>query len=236
MPGRVSSARGRRPRNSLTVEGILDVAEQVAAKGIETLTVRAVATELESSPMALYRYFNTKDELVDALLNRVLGRMEPPPESASWIHDLGVFARNHRDMLNRHQWAVTELFAHPAPGVNALPIGEWALRILDRGGITGDAAVATFSGIIALNYGWASFVVARTGGAGDSLAEDLMDPGVAQAFPLTTSVAGPMSRYGGVEHYELVLEQMLAGISSGARTSTAFGASVPFSADKNLRR
>jgi hypothetical protein len=59
---------------------------------------------------------------------------------------------------------------------------------------------------------------------------------VAQAFPLTTSVAGPMSRYGGVEHYELVLEQMLAGISSGARTSTAFGASVPFSADKNLRR
>ena len=216
MPGRVSAPRSRRPRSSLTIEEILDVAERVAVGGIETLTIRAVATELGSSPMALYRYFNTKDELVDALLNRVLGRMAPPTESASWIQDLGVFARNHRDMLNRHQWAVTALFARPVPGPNALPIGEWALRILDRGGITDDAAVATFSGIIGLNYGWASFVVARTDGAGDSLAEDLVNPRVAQTFPLTASVARPMSRYGSREHYELVLGQLLAGISSGA--------------------
>lgn len=216
MPRTVSAPRSRRRRNSLTVEEILDVAEGVATGGIETLTIRAVATELESAPMALYRYFGTKDELVDALLNRVLGRMEPPPESASWVNDLGVFARNHRDMLNRHQWAVTALFAHPVPGPNALPIGEWALRILDRGGITGDAAVATFSGILGLNYGWASFVVARTAGAGESLAEDLADPGVAQAFPLTASVAGPMSRYGSVDHYDLVLGQLLAGISPDA--------------------
>lgn len=213
MPGTVSAPRSRRPRNSLTVEEILDVAERVAVEGIETLTIRAVATELESSPMALYRYFSTKDELVDALLNRVLGRMEPPSESASWIRDLGVFARNHRDMLNRHQWAVTALFAHPVPGPNALPIGEWALRILERGGISGDAAVATFSGIIGLNYGWASFVVARSGGAGETLAEDLVEPSVAQAFPLTASLAGPMSRYGSVDHYELMLGQLLAGIS-----------------------
>lgn len=213
MPGAVSAPRSRRPRNSLTVEEILDVAERVAVEGIETLTIRAVATELESSPMALYRYFSTKDELVDALLNRVLGRMEPPSESASWIRDLGVFARNHRDMLNQHQWAVTALFAHPVPGPNALPIGEWALRILERGGISGDAAVATFSGIIGLNYGWASFVVARSGGAGETLAEDLVDPGVAQAFPLTASLAGPMSHYGSMEHYELILGQLLAGIS-----------------------
>jgi AcrR family transcriptional regulator len=213
MPGAVSAPRSRRPRNSLTVEEILDVAERVAAEGIETLTIRAVAADLESSPMALYRYFSTKEELVDALLNRVLGRMEPPSESASWIQDLGVFARNHRDMLNQHQWAVTALFAHPVPGPNALPIGEWALRILDRGGIGGDAAVATFSGIIGLNYGWASFVVARSGGAGQTLAEDLVDPGVAEAFPLTASLAGPMSRYGSVDHYELMLGQLLAGIS-----------------------
>ena len=79
--------------------------------------------------------------------------------------------------------------------------------------------MATFSGIIGLNYGWASFVVARAGGAGESLAEDLADPRVAQAFPLTASVAGPMSRYGSAEHYELVLGQLLAGIPAGAGTT-----------------
>lgn len=215
MSGTVAARRSRRRRNSLTVEEILDVAEGVAADGIESLTIRAVAAELESSPMALYRYFSTKDELVDALLNRVLGRMDPPSESTSWITDLGLFARNHRDMLNTHPWAVASLFAHPLPGPNALPIGEWALRILARGGITGDAAVATFSGIIALNYGWASFVLARTRGAGESLEGDLQDPDLAQAFPLTTAVADPMSRYGSEEHYATVLGQMLAGISAG---------------------
>jgi hypothetical protein len=142
--------------------------------------------------------------------------MEPPSDSASWIEDLGDFARNHRELLSRHQWAVSGLFAHPAPGPNALPIGEWALRILERGGVTGDAAVAAFSGIIALNYGWSSFVVARAAGAGESLAEDLADPGMAEAFPLTASVAGPMGRYGSVDHYELVLDGLLKGISGSA--------------------
>ena len=165
--------------------------------------------------MALYRYFSTKDELVDALLNRVLGRMEPPSDSASWIEDLGGFARNHRDMLSRHRWAVTALFAHPVPGPNALPIGEWALRILARGGITGDAAIATFSGNPWPELRLGVVRRARAGGAGESLAEDLADPDVAQAFPLTASVAGPMSRYGSAEH-ELVLGQLLAGIPAGA--------------------
>jgi AcrR family transcriptional regulator len=214
MPEAVSHRRNRRPRNSLTVEGILDVAERVAAGGIDGLTIRAVAAELESSPMALYRYFGTKDELVDALLNRVLGRMEPPSESASWSEDLRTFAGNHREMLHAHQWAVAALFSRPVPGPNALPIGEWALQILARGGIAGDAAVATFSGIIGLNYGWASFVVARAEGAGASLAEDLAAPGVAQAFPLTASVAEPMSRYGSPEHYDMALGMLLSGVSA----------------------
>lgn len=107
----------------------------------------------------------------------------------------------------------------PAAGLQCRirgPSGKVSLRILERGGIAGDAAVATFSGIIGLNYGWASFVITRAGGAGESLAEDLADPGVAQAFPLTASVAGPMSRYGSAEHYELVLGQLFAGIPAGA--------------------
>jgi hypothetical protein len=73
--------------------------------------------------------------------------------------------------------------------------------------------VAAFSGIIALNYGWSSFVVARTAGAGESLAEDLAEQAVAQAFPLTAAVAGPMGSYGSGDHYELVLSQLLKGIA-----------------------
>jgi AcrR family transcriptional regulator len=129
--------RTRRARSSLTVEGILDAAELVAARGAESLTIRAVATELGSSPMALYRYFTTKYELVDALLNRVLGRFEQSGESQDWIADLWALALDHRRLLSEHPWAVALLTMHPNPGPNALPIGVPDLRILRRGASAG---------------------------------------------------------------------------------------------------
>ena len=82
------AARTRRPRGSLTPDGILDAAEAVAAQGFEALTMRAVAVRLEAAPMALYNHFATKEQLVDALLDRVLSRFEPAPPSDDWIEDL----------------------------------------------------------------------------------------------------------------------------------------------------
>ncbi|MDR6505114.1 TetR/AcrR family transcriptional regulator [Arthrobacter oryzae] len=215
MPSKTSAEpRSRRARNSLTMDAILDAAEQVAATGFEALTVRAVAVALEAAPMSLYRYFATKDELVDALLNRVLGRFIPPPETADWGADLAAFARNHRRLLREHPWAITPLIGHPYPGANALPIGEAALRILERAGITGDAAVAAFSGIVALNYGWSSFVLAREAAEAPSGGGPVQLPPAPPEFPLTVAAAGPMSRYGSEEHYERTLRQLLAGIAA----------------------
>lgn len=207
----------RRARSSLTIEGILDAAEIVAARGFEALTIRAVAIEIESSPMALYRHFATKDELVDALLNRVLGRVEfPPPTDDDWIADLRAFALAHRKVLTEHGWAIVPLTLNPNPGSNALRIGEAALRILHRAEIDEDDAVATFSGLIALNYGWASFVAGRQRAeASHRQVAVPLPPSMAEMFPVTVSVAEAMSRYGSDEHYALVLGKLLAGISKG---------------------
>ena len=207
----------RRPRNTLTVEAILDAAEGVAARGFENLTIRAVATELEDSPMALYRYFGTKDDLVDALLNRVLGRFSPPPASECWIDELRAFARHHRELLSSHPWAIGALIGHPYPGPNALPIGETALMILGRGGIAGDDAVATFSGLIALNYGWSSFVLARS--RGDHTSAPL--PPAPPEYPLSLAAAGSLAGYGSAAHYEHVLDQLLAGVEAAAAAVAA---------------
>src|SRR3954453_1662925 len=91
--------RRRRPRGSLSPELILDAAEAVAAQGFDALTMRAVAARLDAVPMALYNHFATKEELVDALLDRVLSRFAPAPPSGDWVEDLGAFARAHRRLL-----------------------------------------------------------------------------------------------------------------------------------------
>ena len=210
--------RQRRPRGSITAEAILDAAEELAAEGLDALTVRAVTSSIQASPMAFYRHFTTKDALVDALLDRVLGRFQAPPLTDEWVADLRAFAGNHRRILQEHPWAITTLFTHPNPGLNAARIGEEALRILERGGIGGDRAIATFSGIIALNYGWSAFATARerdgTGDPGPAL-DDVLSALPVEEFALTVQSAESMSNYGSDTHFEIVLDQLLAGIASG---------------------
>jgi AcrR family transcriptional regulator len=206
--------RTRRPRGSLTPELILDAAEAVASQGFDALSMRAVAARLGAVPMALYNHFATKEQLVDALLDRVLGRFEPAPATEDWIEDLRRFARTHRRLLIAHPWAVGPLFTRPNPGLGAARIGEHALGILRRGGLSKDRAVAAFSGIIAINYGWSSFTAARDldpeGPSHDVAAMLTQLPRA--AFPLTVDVAEEMGAYGSDEHYDFVLDQFLTGI------------------------
>jgi AcrR family transcriptional regulator len=215
-PGR--PGRTRRPRGSLSRELILDAAEAVAAQGFDAVSMRAVAARLGAAPMALYNHVATKEQLVDALLDRVLGRFEPEPATDDWVEDLRRFARAHRRLLVRHPWAVAPLFTQPNPGMSSVRIGEFALGILRRGGFSDARAVAAFSGIIALNYGWSSFTTAR----------DLDPRGPSQdvgamlaqlprtEYPLTVGVADEMGAYGSDHHYDFVLDQLLSGLRNRA--------------------
>ena len=209
-------ARTRRRRGSLTPEVILDAAEATAAQGFDALSMRAVAARLGAVPMALYNHFATKEQLVDALLDRVLGRFEPEPPTGDWVEDLRRFARTHRRLLVQHPWAVAPLFTRPNPGLGAVRIGEHALGILRRGGLSDAQSVAAFSGVIALNYGWSSFTTARdldpaapAHDVGAMLAQ--LPPA---AFPLTVGVAAELGAYGSDAHYDFVLDQLLGGLTT----------------------
>lgn len=214
--------RRRRPRNSLNADAILDAAEALAADGWGAVSMRAVAGRLEAVPMALYNHFKTKDELVDALLDRVLLRFAAPEPTGDLATDLAAFARAHRRVLDDHPWAVAPLFTQPNPGLGAVVIGEHALGVLTRAGFSHGDAVAAFSGIIALNYGWASFTAARAidPGARGGEVESMLSALPAERFPLIVATAGEMGSYGSEAHYDLVLGALVEGLATRA-TGTA---------------
>src|SRR5262245_33408327 len=68
-----ATRRPRAPRNSLRRDAILDAAVAVLDDGGPgRLTMRSLAERLGVRPMALYTYFGSKDELLDAARDHVL--------------------------------------------------------------------------------------------------------------------------------------------------------------------
>ncbi|MFT4125426.1 MAG: TetR/AcrR family transcriptional regulator C-terminal domain-containing protein [Gordonia sp. (in: high G+C Gram-positive bacteria)] len=116
--------RGRAP----DLAGIVRAAVALAdAGGIEAVSLRRVASVLGSGTATFYRVLNNRDELLDHMVDAVLGRHLPPVPSGEWRADLAAVARNRRTMLTAHSWLGVHLAARPAIGPNALTHHDRAL-------------------------------------------------------------------------------------------------------------
>ncbi len=98
-----------------------------AREGLEAVSLRRVATALRSGTASFYRVLDSRDALLDRMVDAVLGQHVPPEASGEWRADLAAVARNRRAMLCAHPWLGTELAGRPAIGPNALIHHERAL-------------------------------------------------------------------------------------------------------------
>ncbi|MCQ8188421.1 TetR/AcrR family transcriptional regulator [Streptomyces rugosispiralis] len=97
--GTVRRGRGRPPR--LSREQIVSSAAELAVREPETaLTVKRVAEAVGSAPMALYRYFPDRDDLLQAVADRVLTEAQhKDPPGETWQERLRAWMHNSRDYL-----------------------------------------------------------------------------------------------------------------------------------------
>ena len=87
---RPRSTRDRPAKPPLSEEAIVDAALEVCrAEGLDAVTMRRVAAELDTGAASLYVYVRNRDELVAAMSDRVAGRIElEPPDSGDWREQL----------------------------------------------------------------------------------------------------------------------------------------------------
>src|SRR4051794_41340923 len=72
-------------KTQLSKERILSAARTVVEdEGLVSLSMRRLAQELDVWPMSVYRYFQDKDDLVDALAASSAEAFEAPPRRGSW--------------------------------------------------------------------------------------------------------------------------------------------------------
>ena len=106
----------------LSKERVLAAAVALAdAQGVEGLSMRKLAQELGVVPMALYKHVANKDELLDAMVDVVVGEIDPPAGGTDWKTAMRRRVLSARGALLRHPWAsrVMESRASPTPAVLA---------------------------------------------------------------------------------------------------------------------
>jgi AcrR family transcriptional regulator len=140
--------------------------ELAATNGLEALSIRGVAGALGLSPMSVYKFVGSKDELLDAMVLRVLDRMEIPYAATSdWRERIVEIMTTWRDLIESQpgvvQILVNRRMPAGSPGLGRL--AEHVLSALEQGGIVGDAAARAFWQIFSLTFGHVIFARARTG-------------------------------------------------------------------------
>jgi AcrR family transcriptional regulator len=110
------------PREPLSREKVLRAAVALADEGgVESASMRKIAQELGVVPMALYKHVANKDELLDGMIDVVVGEIDPPRPGADWKTAVRERILSARRTLLRHPWAsrVMESRTDPTPTVLA---------------------------------------------------------------------------------------------------------------------
>jgi TetR/AcrR family transcriptional regulator, tetracycline repressor protein len=123
---RVERGRPRRPGRGLSLERIVTTAlELVDEQGIGAATMRAVSSRLGVRSMSLYRYVQDRDELFDAVVERIVNELGDDPEVQlrpveGWRPYLTGMARGVRRYARAHPHAFPLVATRPpaAPWVN----------------------------------------------------------------------------------------------------------------------
>jgi AcrR family transcriptional regulator len=125
---RARATRG--PKAALTPDDVVRAAVELAdAEGLSAVTMHAVATRLGFTTMALYRYFPSKETLLDAVIDAGTG--QPPRVAeprADWRTEVTQWAMAKRAMLCARPWLAELPFVAAPHGPNWL---SWLEAITD---------------------------------------------------------------------------------------------------------
>ncbi|MEU7556035.1 TetR/AcrR family transcriptional regulator C-terminal domain-containing protein [Streptomyces sp. NPDC044571] len=126
-------------RAPLNRERVLHAAVALAdGIGIEALSMRKLAQELGVVPMALYKHVANKDELLDAMVEAVVGEIEAPASGADWKSAVRHRILSARAALLGHPWAAEVIRSRTGPTPAVLAYLDSVIGMFRAGGLSVD--------------------------------------------------------------------------------------------------
>ena len=106
--------------------------------GIESLSMRNLAQELGVVPMALYKHVANKEQLLDGMVDVVVGEIDPPVRGTDWKAAIRQRILSARGVLLRHPWASRVIESRPQPTPVVLDYMDSIVGMFRAGGFSVD--------------------------------------------------------------------------------------------------
>lgn len=150
-------------RTPLSRDRILRAAVELAdQRGVEALTMRKLGDVLGFEAMSLYRHVANKDDLLDGMLDLVLGEWELPAAGGEWAEAVRRSAVSVHDALARHPWAAALLMAPSRLQPARLRYMEALLGRLRSAGFSADTTYVAYHVLDAHIFGFSLWETGHT--------------------------------------------------------------------------
>jgi AcrR family transcriptional regulator len=214
-PAAGSRRRGRPGRYSR--DQIAQAAlELVDREGLEALTMQRLAREVEAGTMTLYGYFESRDDLLDAIVDVAVDpRPWPAPRGDDWREQLGHTVRTVFKALGRHP-AIAEIRARrPVLRPEALRFAERVIGLLRGAGFEVEEAASAFRMIFTYTFGFAVLSPTRSSEDARRAARAAAAGLPPEQYPhLTEHVREWTEAMAGAEQFDYGLERLLDGLQA----------------------
>ena len=153
---------GRVPRGTLNRERIVDAAlDLIDEAGTEALSMPKLARHLGVGVMSLYTHVKNKDDLLDAIVQRVLVSL-PPPTGDGWQERIRSHFATLRDAFLAHPGlGIVFMTKNVATGA-VLDLLETNLAELTDAGVPDDEAVHLYYAMLTYTLGFVAWEIPRT--------------------------------------------------------------------------
>jgi TetR/AcrR family transcriptional regulator, tetracycline repressor protein len=201
----------RTPWGTISREDIVRAAVKlVSAGGHQEMTIRGLAAELGVAPMTLYRHIRDKDDLLDEVVDRLLGpAWRPSAAEDDWQAWVTEAAARLRHFLVSQPAALHVYLRHPVVSPAAVERMNAMMGILRRAGADEQTAERAYGALHTYTLGFAALEASRARwvpGRGD-----------------VTGLAQRLAAYTTTGQFLNGLRYLLKGISEQVTTSLEHG-------------
>jgi AcrR family transcriptional regulator len=216
-----TQARARQ-RPALTRHEVLTTALRlIDADGVDALSMRRLGKALDRDPMRLYRFASSKEDLLDGVVELVLGELRIPTEGADWEDVLRATARSFRNIALAHPHVVPLLVTRPLATPLALrPPGtlrplEQLLELLIGAGFDPRGALHAYRLYMGFLQGHVLNELQERVHDPDET-DDLLRLGLhrlpVREFPRIRSLAAELAAYDGLQELDEGLDVVIGGL------------------------